>query len=166
MSEENAHVKEIKLNPPQEFNGDRTKTKEFVNSVRLHMVINPKIFSTDQLKKAYTLSFMKGGTAGPWAQAEINRLIANVNTLDTTISVGPTTTPSLETFEVFLIRLEKEFSDSVSKLSAQMKLQTLRQGGKPVDDYISEFRTAAINSGITEDAALILMFRRGLNRPI
>jgi len=163
---ETENNKEIKLNPPQVFDGDRTKTTEFINSLQLHFLINKHIFITEEIKKAYALSFMKGGTAGPWAQAEINRMIQNSNTTGNTVSVAPSKKPSEETFEELIKRFKTEFSDEVSKLAAQAKLQNLKQGGKTVDEYISEFRTAAINSGFTEDGPLILLFRQGLNRPI
>ena len=167
MANKGDNKREIKLKAPEVFNGDRSKTNAFISSLNLHFLVNDQIFHTDTLKKAYALSYMTEGTAQPWAQQEQDRLFGDPDREEEpTISVGPTTTAAQETWKEFSKRLRKAFSDVVSKQNAQNKLQTLRQGNQRVDEYVAEFQAAAILSGITDQAALILLFKNGLNKPI
>lgn len=64
--------REIKMSLPKEFDGDRTKTKAFLADVRLYLKLNHSIYDTDDKKIGFILSFMKGGTAGPWKMLKVD----------------------------------------------------------------------------------------------
>ena len=51
-------AKQIALNKPNSFNGDRKKFKEFLQSVEVYMDMNHKVYRTDLIKIAFVLSFM------------------------------------------------------------------------------------------------------------
>ena len=61
------------------------------------------------------------------------------------------------TLNKFIENFQKVFTPIDSVGSAIAKLQTLSQTG-PVEEYISEFHTAAVRSKITDNAALIEFF--------
>lgn len=65
--------KEVRLRNPDVFNGDRTKSKRFMADIDNYQSLNPSIYDTDEKKIAYALSYMRGGTAGPWAQVVNSR---------------------------------------------------------------------------------------------
>ena len=56
-------AKEIALNKPEPFNGDREKFKEFLQSVEVYMDMNHEIYKSNLIKIAFVLSFMNSGPA-------------------------------------------------------------------------------------------------------
>ncbi|KDQ48942.1 hypothetical protein JAAARDRAFT_138341, partial [Jaapia argillacea MUCL 33604] len=56
-----------KLAAPTPFTGDRRKTDKFLSEVKLVLGANQGDFPDEWSKVAYSLSFMKEGTAGSWA---------------------------------------------------------------------------------------------------
>ena len=56
-------AKEIALNKPDLFNGDREKFKEFLQSVEVYMDINHKVYQSDLIIIAFILLFMNSGPA-------------------------------------------------------------------------------------------------------
>lgn len=59
--------------------------------------------------------------------------------------------------------VEAAFSPSDVQGDARAKLKTLHMaGGMTADNYIAKFRTAASQSGISDDAALIKYFMEGI----
>lgn len=59
---------ELKIRLPVDFNGDRTKTKEFVLDCKMYLNINETTYNTNTKKILFVLSYMRGGTAGPWKE--------------------------------------------------------------------------------------------------
>ena len=58
---------ELHLNMPKAYNGSPATAKYWLNSVRTYLLINKDVYSTDNKKVGYTLSFMTEGTAKSWA---------------------------------------------------------------------------------------------------
>ena len=58
---------ELHLNTPKAYNGSPTTAKYWLNSVRTYLLINKDIYSTNDKKVGYALSFMTEGTAKSWA---------------------------------------------------------------------------------------------------
>ena len=52
---------------PKAYDGSPTTVKYWLNSVRTYLLINKDVYSTDDKKVGYTLSFMTEGTAKSWA---------------------------------------------------------------------------------------------------
>ena len=59
-------AKEIALNKPDAFNGNREKLREFLQTVKIYMDINHEIYKNDLVKIAFVLSFMSSGPAATW----------------------------------------------------------------------------------------------------
>ena len=91
---------------------------------------------------------MKKGVAQAWASDYFEQAMAQ----------QPVT---FGTFDKFIENFKKVFTPIDSVGSTIAKLQTLSQRGS-VEEYISEFRTAAVRSKITDNAALIEFFTTGL----
>ena len=64
--------KEIKIAPSDVFDGIQSQTDSFLSQLALYFTGKRGDFQNDQDKIIFALSYMKGGTAGPWA-AEIVR---------------------------------------------------------------------------------------------
>ena len=59
-------AKEIALNKPDLFNGDREKFKEFLQSVEVYMDVNHKVYRSNLIKIAFVLLFMNSRPAATW----------------------------------------------------------------------------------------------------
>ena len=57
------HSKEIRLNPPKVFNGDRKTFRKFLQDAEVYLLINQEVYDNDLKKIGYVLSFMTEGQA-------------------------------------------------------------------------------------------------------
>lgn len=145
-----AKTTELKLRTPAEFNGDRSKTNEFLLDCKMYLQINEKIYDTHDKKILFIMSYMRGGTAGPWKEDYFNSTMKDNN-------------GDFGEYATFLKAVAEAFSPSDAAGDARSKLKTLQmKGGMTADEYVAEFRTAASHSGIKEDAALIEYFMEGI----
>ena len=74
----------------------------------------------------FILSYMKGGSAGPWATQKINSILYPANMEEVT-------------WAGFILELDEMFVDPNHQATAQRKLTTLRQGNSSVEELIQEF---------------------------
>jgi Domain of unknown function (DUF4939) len=59
-------TKELNLNKPEAFNGNRDGFKEFLQNIEVYMDINHETYNNDLRKVAFVLSFMTTGLAATW----------------------------------------------------------------------------------------------------
>ena len=59
-------TKEISLNKPDAYNGNRENFKKFLQDVEIYMDVNHKVYQNDLIKIAFVLSFMNSGPAVTW----------------------------------------------------------------------------------------------------
>ena len=115
MLEENAQTAERKIRQPPDFTGDRLEASNFLNTCRTYLRINKNAYTTDEDKIIFVLSFMEGGTAGPWKNA-IMEAAYTLGTDGTEVGFG--------TFTVFVEKFKKAFEplspvqDAITKLKA------------------------------------------------
>ena len=64
----------IKARTPDEFDGTPSKFNTFKQQLYLYYGARPKDFLTVQPKVIFALSYMRGGTAGPWAEMTIEKI--------------------------------------------------------------------------------------------
>jgi Domain of unknown function (DUF4939) len=55
--------KELNLNKPDTFDGDREKIRKFLQDIKVYMDVNHKVYNTDLRKIAFILSFINAGAA-------------------------------------------------------------------------------------------------------
>jgi hypothetical protein len=143
--------KEVKIRTPTEFQGDKEKATKFIREVELYLHVNTHIYNTDEKKSTFMLSFMTDGAAGAWKEAFIASKIL------------PTGGFSLGNWTDFLKVFTEGFTFIDAAGNARLKLKTLKQGDRPVEEYISNFRIFASKSGITSnEEALGEYFMDGL----
>jgi len=65
----NTTQKEVKMNTPTSFTGDRKKLEEFLIETDMYLTMNEDTYNNDNWQIIFTLSFMKDGTAGSWKQS-------------------------------------------------------------------------------------------------
>ena len=112
---------ELRLNTPKAYNGSPTTAKYWLNSVRTYLLINKDVYSTDNKKVRYALSFMTEGTAKSWAA------IRTQTALDAS---------SFGTFPDFITDFKTTFQSTNSAAEATTWLTNTRVCN---DDYLPKY---------------------------
>lgn len=138
---------DVKINPPKEFDGNRDETLEFLTDCENFInTLGATKFDTDTKKIAWTLSYLKGGSAGPWKISFIEGHPTSYGTWDD---------------------FKKTFKDTFGTIDHEAKnrlaLMNLKQGNTSADDHIVKFRTLLARSGIKENLAQTTLFQTSLN---
>jgi len=58
--------KELRINTPMPFEGDRSKLRTFLQDCEIYLLINHKIYDQDDKKITFILSYLTGGDASMW----------------------------------------------------------------------------------------------------
>ena len=147
--------KEVRMNMPPEFDGDRKKYKKFRQAIVLYLAVNRHIYDTDEAKIGFTLSYLADKEAAQWREFWIENYTQG----------GMIQFP---TFNNFLIELDRAFSPVDSVGDAMHKLRVLKQGSKSAEELIMEFNLLCGQAGIvgSGDTTLISLFQPALNKPL
>jgi Ty3 transposon capsid-like protein len=68
--------KELNLNKPEPFNGNRDGFKQFLQDVEVYINVNYKTYNNNLRKIAFILSFMATGSAATWKAQFIEKAYA------------------------------------------------------------------------------------------
>jgi hypothetical protein len=142
----NTSTKTIKVSPPDIFDGSFHTTDTFITQLALYF--HGKKLEDDYDRIIFALSYMKGGTAGPWAKLKVKEF-------------AKTGEVSL-TWEEFLEELQRTFGDPNPANTARHKMHQLKQGSHTADEYVASFREIKDDT-LYNDAALIERFEQGLS---
>jgi hypothetical protein len=66
MAQPANRTKELNLNKPEAFDGNRDSFKKFLQNVEVYMDINHETYNNDLRKIVFVLSFMATGSAATW----------------------------------------------------------------------------------------------------
>ena len=149
-------AKEIALNKPDSFNGDREKFKEFLQSVEVYMDVNHEVYRSNLIKIAFVLSFMNSGPAATWKYQFI----------DEKLKQPPPTSPNdkLGQHANFRKDLVSAFSmfDSVGDTLDELWALRMKMGGS-IDEHMARFKLLAAADEINPNHALtIKLFKETL----
>ena len=142
-------TKEIALNKPDSFNGDREKSKEFLQSVEVYMDVNHEVYRNDLIKITFVLSFMNSGPAATWKYQFI----------DEKLKQPPPTNPNdkLRQYANFRKELIDAFLMFDSVGNALDKLRALRMKmGNSINKHIARFKLLAAAAEIDPNHALTI----------
>ena len=140
-------LKGLKVAAPDVFDGSLSKSEAFISQLVLYFYGRRHEFQDDSDKVIFTLSYMREGNAGPWAQDKVKNF---------------SRTGSTPSWEEFLIEFKSVFGDPDPASSARFKMDQLSQGSLTCDEYVAQFRTLKGDTGYN-DAALVEKFEKGLN---
>jgi hypothetical protein len=68
-------MKELRINPPTNFTGNRDDLDNFVQDCTLYLTLNKTVYETDEKQIIFMLSYMTEGTARAWKEAFIRDVI-------------------------------------------------------------------------------------------
>src|ERR1700678_720191 len=148
-----SETKELRINPPTRFSGNRDDLNNFIQDCTLYLNLNRAVYETNEKQIIFWLSYMMEGTACAWKEAFIRDVIN-------------TQTNNFGSLKQFTINLKEAFEASDSKGDARAKLRQWKQGKDSVDDYVAQFRILAGKSRMTNDKALMEYFMEGINTGI
>ena len=142
-------AKEIALNKPEPFNGDREKFKEFLQSVEVYMDINHEVYKSDLIRIAFVSSFMNSGPATTWKDQFI----------DEKLKQPPPTNPNdkLRQYANFRKELVDAFSmfDFVGDMLDKLRALRMKMGSS-IDEHIARFKLPAAAAKIDPNHALMI----------
>jgi len=106
--------KELRVNTPTPFEGDRSKLRTFLLNCELYLLINQEIYDHDDKKITFVLSYLTGGDASMWK----NQWLQSKRT-GATITLG--------TYVAFYDDLTNAFKEEEQVQNTLHKLHNLRQ---------------------------------------
>lgn len=136
----------IKVAPPDVFDGTTSKADTFMGQLALYF--HGKRIHDDFDRIILALSYMKGGTAGPWSKQKVMEY-----------SKAEKVTA---TWNEFMMDFQQTFGDPNPASTARHKMSQLRQGNHTADEYVASFKEWKDDTGYN-DAALVEKFEQGLN---
>src|SRR5258708_7076039 len=112
-----------KVSAPSPFSGAQDDLDCFKAKCSLYLSMRQSEFLDKRSNVLFVLSYMKGGSAGPWATQKINSILYPAN-------------PEEVTWAGFILELDKMFADPNRQATAWRKLATLCQADSSVDELI------------------------------
>ena len=136
----------IKVAPPDFFDGSLHKTETFITQLALYF--HGKKLHDDSDRIIFALSYMKEGTAAPWARLKVREYASKE--------------ANKVSWNDFLMELKQTFGDPNPAGTARYKMNQLKQGSFTAEEYIASFRHLKEDT-LYNDAALVEKFEQGLN---
>jgi Retrotransposon gag protein len=142
---------------PEFYDGTPSKYCNFRRQAALCVGANGDQFSDDNAKMYFILSYLRGGTAGPWAEDQVDQAIAH-----------PTGALPWANFDAFMTEFRERFGPRDTKRIAQIQLEQLHQGSKQAEDFLVELERLARNAEMfaNQDAYLIGLLDKNANAPL
>jgi hypothetical protein len=147
--------RELRINLPPSYDGNRKKYKTFQNAIVLYLGINRHIYHNDEKKIGFVLSYLNDKEAAQWCEAWI----------EWNTRAGLVWFPF---FGDFIDELNAAFEPVDAVGDAMHKLRTLKQGTRSAEELVTEFNLFCSQAGIIQsgDTTLINLFQPALNKPL
>jgi Ty3 transposon capsid-like protein len=148
--------KELNLNKPEPFDGNRDNFKKFLQNAEVYMDVNNETYNNDLRKIAFVLSFMASGSAATWKAQFIEEAYERPAPTNPNDRLG--------TYTQFRKDLMEAFSMFHSVGDALDKLQSMRKTkNESIDKHIAKFKMLAAESKIdTTNPLTIKLFKETL----
>jgi hypothetical protein len=149
-------TKELNLNKPKAFDGNRDGFKKFLQNMEVYMDVNHKMYNTDLRKIAFVLSFMAARSAATWKMQFIEEAYARPAPANPNNRLGTYTQFRKDLMEVF--SMFNSVGDASDKLWILRKKKT-----ESIDKHIARFKMLAAESKIdTMNPLSIELFKETL----
>ena len=143
--------KELSLNKPDGFTGKHGKFPAWLLSIRTYLMMNAHIYDTDEKQISFSLSYMTGGSALAFKENYIEGCISDGLTFYIT-----------ESFAEFVQTLKNVYEVGDIKATSMLHLANIRQGTRPLAEYVSQFLMLMKRTGIKDGAPMGTFFGKGL----
>ena len=147
-----SRITKIHIGCPDEYNGKAETAQAWLDSVCLYLLINQALYHDDDRKIAYTLSYMKKGSAAMWAEVCHQQGFAN---------------QSFGTFIAFETDFKKAFGNANFQQEAMTWLATTCiTTGEQLQEYTNQFKLNVVHAKYDENkdaTTLISYFSTGIS---
>src|ERR1700677_3938915 len=143
----------FKANGPDVFTEDLDKAKPFIRQLWLYFEARAAEFPSSRKSVIFALSYMRGGTAGPWANNLIDKIVDD-DDMDHQFR--------FHTFTDFRTLFLERFRERDENAAAHHKMTQLKQGTMTVDELIARFEELEYLTNYN-DIAHIQEFKRVCN---
>src|SRR5258706_6698832 len=140
-------LKPPKVSTPSPFSGAQDDLDRFKAECSLYLSMRCSEFPDKCSNALFILSYMKGGSTGPWATQKINSILFDSQEV---------------TWAGFIEELDEMFADPNRQATARRKLATLHQGDSSVEELIQEFEIHRPTSGLG-DMGLVDRFEQAIH---
>lgn len=108
-------------------------------------ILTPEKFSGDFQKIVYAISYIRGGHAGPWAESEFEKMVAETDEQH-----------EARTWAAFEALFLAVFGRADESKWVANELQKLRQGKDTVEEYVAKFEAIAKRADLGDKAERVL----------
>ena len=151
---------DIKVAKPDPFSGDSRKIVPFLTQCDLVFSGQTKKYESGKARVLYALSYCTEGTALAWKEQLVEQ---QENLLKRLAAIAEE--ESCGVWEAFKAMIKHDFGSISDKTEAQMRLLSIQQGNRRVEEFITEFALLTLRANMGKEAQMAL-FRKGLKWPI
>lgn len=144
-------------NPPDIFEGDRTKSADFALQFELYRGMNPRVaqLAIPYQRSMTFLSYFRGEKVKNWVREQVAWL---QDQIQNGVDIGED-----NLWDTIKHRFDQAFTDTTETATARKNLYELKMSGGDVDTYIATFENLAKVAGFDLHAeATIDLFEKGL----
>jgi len=143
-----SRIKEPKIANPLSFSGKKDDTESFINGYCLYINGRKSEFPDEDAKIYWILSYMQTGSAKTWH--------------DYVVALMYKGQQSFSISDELLKEIDQKFGDMDKRTMQSLKIRTIQQGDRLVDEHVQEFEKAALEAGY-EGYPLVVEFKCLLN---
>jgi hypothetical protein len=133
-------LKELNLNKPEVFDGNRDGFKEFLQNVKVYMDVNHETYNNDLRKIVFVLSFMTTGAAATWKAQFIDNAYAKPIPANPNDRLGAYTQFRKDLMEALMF---DSVGDALDELRSLKKKKM-----ESIDEHIAKFKMLVAESKI------------------
>ncbi|CAH2292937.1 Hypothetical predicted protein [Pelobates cultripes] len=122
LPEDMAMAPEQRITMPENFPGDRLKYRSFIMSCELMLDLQPCTYHSDSIKVCTLISLLSG-PSHEWA----HELLRDND-------------PVVQHWDSFVTLMSSMYDDPNRRDTSQTAIRALRQGRRPVEEYIADFK--------------------------
>jgi hypothetical protein len=141
------------LKTPTPFSGKREDLRKFLQEVKIYLLANGDLYTSDQDKILFVLSYMSEGDANSWKE----------EFFDTKEQTEPL---DLGTYDALIKQIVKDFSPYDAPKDAIYEMKELKMGNTPVEEHVSKFKMLVTKSKLAKNDAVAEYFRETLPVPL
>ena len=146
----NGRTTEVRGGKITPFSGKRETLEKFLETIRLHLILNR--VKDDEDKIAFALTYLEGGDADSWRTAFLRK------------SVTAKGEPDFGRWDDFLCDLRDSFKPYDKEGDALDEIIKMRQGNATIEDHVARFKVLLADSGVAEDSPAALDYFQKLIR--
>ena len=125
-------TKEPKIAAPLHFTGKCDETESFINLCTLYMNSQKSEFPNEEAKIYWILSYMTLGAAKTWRDYVVSLMYRNQH--------------SFSSSDELLQEIDWKFGDMDKRTTQLLKLHTIQQEDKPMDEHVQDFEKAGLEA--------------------